>query len=88
MKKSTKNTKPAYIVNMDMIESLSDIDVAFGLAKQEAGLAISDDELVSICTKVCRELGPTVTIVDCTNCMVVRKKPWYKRFWNWLTKKR
>lgn len=44
MRKSTKEIKPSHIVNVDDIETLGEIDAAFALAKQDAGLAITDKE--------------------------------------------
>lgn len=87
MKKSIKENKPAFIVDATKIKSLSDIDVAFGLAKQDAGLPISNEELAAICKDVCDHFATMITIVDCSNCEC-KKKPWYKRFWNWLTGKK
>ena len=87
MKKNTKKTfKPSYKVDIDKIETLNDIDLAFGLSKQKAGLAISDKELAAICTDVCDHFCPKTTVVIC-NCKQEKKLPWYKRFWNWLTRK-
>lgn len=81
-KKNIKATKkPAYIVNVDAIEHLDDIDTVFGLAKHNAGLPISDDELASICYSMIEQFGTKIFIVDC-KC----DTPWYKRFWNWVTK--
>ena len=88
MKKTTKKVKPAYIVNMDNMQTLEDIDVEFGMAKHNAGLAISDIELAAIVHTVCKNVcTPDIIIYDCT-CKCEKKKPWYKRFWNWLTHKK
>lgn len=93
MKKTTKSKEPVYFVHIDEIEDLNDIDVAFGLAKQEAGLPISDEEFDAITSFIVKEVyasfAPmTVTVVDCSNCGIkVKKQPWYKRFWNWLRRK-
>ena len=82
-----KNTKikPSYIVDIDNITCLEDIPSAYAIAKQEAGMPLTDDELIAICKRVYDELGPKITIVDVTECTCCKKKPWYKRFWNWLT---
>lgn len=86
MKKSTKKVnKPSYTVNLDEIETLEDIPVVWGLAKQEAGLAMSDAELLAICKRVLDECGTTVIVVEC-KCEC-KKLPWYKRFWNWIRRK-
>lgn len=81
-KKTTKKVnEPSYIVNLDSIETLEDIPVAWGLAKQEAGLAITDEELIAICMKVCMECGTRITTIIC-ECE--KKQPWYKRLWKKL----
>jgi hypothetical protein len=84
MKKTVKNTKPSYTVDLTKVKTLEDIDVAFGLAKQKAGLAISDEELSAIVFDAIKAFGPRITIVDCT-CPKAAKKPnIFKRFWNWM----
>ena len=84
-KKTKKQTKPKYTVDLRGIETFNDIDVAFGLAKHKAGLPISNDELEAIVFDAYEMFGPKITIVDCNcECPTIKKKPWYKRFWNWL----
>lgn len=78
MKKNAKKVKYDYIVNVSDIKGLEDIDCVFALAKQNAGLPITDEELVAIVTRVCEECVPKPTFVFC-EC---EKKPWYKRFWS------
>lgn len=86
MRKSTKEIKPSYIVNVDDIETLGEIDAAFALAKQDAGLAITDKELMDIVRFILDEFGPKVTVIGLGE-IIPKKKPWYKRFWNWITRK-
>ena len=86
MKKTTKNTKPAYLVYVNDIETLSDINVAFGIAKQEAGLPISADEFDAITDFIVKttvaSLLPQTIFMQCINCETkVKKQPWYKRAW-------
>lgn len=50
-KKTVKEFKPAYVVDLTDAESTTDVYVAFGLAKQGAGLPISDTELDAIIDK-------------------------------------
>lgn len=88
MKKSTKEFKPTYVVNIDEIEYLEDIPSVWALAKQDAGLPLTDEELTDICVRVCREMRPIITVVGCNCDCVTKKEPWYKRFWNWLTRKK
>lgn len=51
VKKTEKVKKPAFIVDLTNVETPNDIYVQFGLAKQRAGLAMTDDELIAIYTR-------------------------------------
>jgi hypothetical protein len=84
MKNTPKKVKPAYIVNMDNMQTLEDIDVEFGLAKHDAGLAISDIELAAIVRNACKPVRTLEIIIHDCDSTYEKKKPWYKRFWNWL----
>ena len=87
-KNTKKSTKPAFIVNMDNITSLEDVAVEFALAKQDAGLPISDSDLSAIIHFVVDHCAPKFIFIDCDKCSTkCQKKPWYKRFWNWLLRK-
>lgn len=48
IKKNTKEVKPAFIVDLTHIEEPEDVYMAFGLAKQNAGLPINDIEFTAI----------------------------------------
>lgn len=85
MKKTIKNKKYSYIVDLRDIERLEDIAPTWAFAKQKAGLALTDDELAEICAYVYDTFGPKITVVNMCNCPC-KKLPWYKRFWRWLTK--
>ena len=80
MKKKT--FKPSYVVDLDEIETLADIPVVFALAKHNAHLALTDEELQDIIDAA----TPKITFIYC-KCECAKKKPWYKRFWNWLIRK-
>lgn len=76
MKKSNKKFKPDFVVDITNAFTQKELNDAFVTAKSEA-LSIGD-----------------VTINDCP-CdahviiiMPAKKKPWYKRFWNWITRKK
>lgn len=87
--KKIKKQKYSYIVDMSEIESLDDIAVVFALSKHNAGLTLSDNELFDIIEWTALKCAPVIKVclVDCTcKCAKEEKKPWYKRFWNWLTK--
>ena len=89
MKKTTtkkiSNKKYSYIVNLNDIQYLDDIRPVFALAKQDAGLPLTDDELMSIVEYFYEAVGPKVTCMICEEKK--EKKPWYKRFWNWIRRK-
>lgn len=80
MKKNTKKVKYDYIVNVSDIESLGDIDCVFALAKHNAGLALTDEELEAIIIYTCDRFTPKLVVMRC-DCEC-EKKPWYKRFWS------
>ena len=88
-KKVNKAIKPAYIVNVDDIERLRDIDVVFALAKQNAGMSLSDLELTAIVDYVVNEAIDRIQpkIFFLCECDCEKKQPWYKRFWKWLRRK-
>ena len=85
----TKKFNPAYIVDITNCENDREILCAFGIAKQKAGFAITDDELDAIVNE-----NSIITIIENTpivinnTCDCKKKLPWYKRFWNWLTRKK
>lgn len=51
VKKTEKVKKPAFIVNLTDAETPTDVLMQFGLAKHNAGMAMTDDELIAICKK-------------------------------------
>ena len=51
-KKTVKEFKPAFVVDLTDAKSMTDVYVAFGLAKQSAGLPISDVEFDAITDKI------------------------------------
>ena len=76
MKKNNSKFKPDFVVDITNAFTLKELNDAFIAAKAEA-LSIGD-----------------VTINDCPSdahviiVMPAKKKPWYKRFWNWITCKK
>lgn len=87
MKKTKKEFKPSYIVNLDEIEHLDDIALVFALAKHNAGLPLTDQDLWDIIDHVAYNVRPHICICNCI-CTMKKKLPWYKRFWRWLTRKK
>ena len=84
MKKTTKKFKPTYLVELDNIKVLDDIDFEWAMAKHEAHLALTDDELVAIVERA--RMKVFVVFGQC-NVTPKKKAPWYKRFWKWLRRK-
>lgn len=85
-KKSIK-FKPAYTVNIANCEDATEVALEFALAKQNAGLHLTNENLEAIVNRaidVALESEPTVIFVNECECNCSKKKPWYKRFWNWL----
>lgn len=83
--KKINTKKYSYIVDYDKIEVMNDIDAVWALAKQEAGLPLTNSELGSIVLHSYEAFGPKVT-VQVYSCRCTKKTPWYKRVWNFLTK--
>ena len=75
-----KQTKPVSIVDMNDIEVLDDIAPVFARAKQDAGLALTDDELTSIIEYVAKNFPPKFIFVN-SICECCKREPWYKRLW-------
>lgn len=92
--KKINTKKYSYIVDYDKIEVMNDIDAVWALAKQEAGLPLTNSELESIVLHSYEAFGPKVTVriypCRCTKntpwYKCTKKTPWYKRVWNFLTK--
>ena len=76
MKKNNSKFKPDFVVDITNAFTLKELNDAFITAKADA-LSIGN-----------------VTINDCPSdahviiVMPAKKKPWYKRFWNWITRKK
>ena len=76
MKKNNSKFKPDFVVDITNAFTLKELNDAFIAAKADA-LSIGD-----------------VTINDCPSdahviiVMPAKKKPWYKRFWNWIIRKK
>lgn len=81
--KKIKEIKPSYTVCLNDIQTLSDIDLAWAYAKIESYL--TQDEITAMVEDIINTALPSKIVIyhpGCENC----KKPWYKRFWNWLKK--
>lgn len=87
--KSIKNikkpvVKPAFVVDATNCFDGYDLLLAFAYAKQKAGLPITDDELDAIVD----DNSVTIVIREEVERQIKPKKPWYKRFGNWLIGKK
>lgn len=93
-----KKFKPVYIVDVTDCTNDRSIVVAFVEAKVNAGLPITEDELYSVvCDHVDEVLTYAVdlaaqtipTKIELVNIHKAEKKPnVFKRFWNWITRKK
>ena len=99
VKKTKKSIKPAYVVDITGCETAADMKLAFIFAKAENKVPVSTEEI-----KFVQQLAVENTLdfgnlanqaVDafCDVCDIIEKalepkKPWYKRFWNWITRKK
>ena len=84
MKKITK-INPSYTVDIDQIEYLDDIEPTFALGKHNAGLALTDEELMTLVDFLANNRKIMVFVYSCRP--EVKKDPWYKRLWNWIRRK-
>ena len=94
--KATKKTKYDFIVDLTKCDEPEWVRFEFIRAKAKAGVKLTDDDLDYIFTL---GISETVDIINfcltafatevkvSTTKIVMKKKPWYKRFWNWITRK-
>ena len=103
VKKTVKVVRPKYTIDMTNIANIDDVTASFIGQKILNGMKLTDSDIstiVSIATDIVLEdLMPE----DCSaivndggvyrKCTAIRvenkvKKPWYKRAWNWITRKK
>ena len=103
VKKTVKISRPKYTIDMTNVANVNDITESFIGQKILNGMKLTDSDIstiVSIATDIVLEdLMPE----DCSaivndggvyrKCTAIRvenkvKKPWYKRAWNWITRKK
>lgn len=99
-KKTTKNVKPAFIVDLTEAEDSADVMYAFANARFEAGIPLEQrdyDIIVAVSTNTAIEMVSdlakgifefeTIMLGEvCKKCLLAKKEPWYKRLWNWIKK--
>ena len=103
IKKTVKVKRPKYVISMLDAANVNDVTAYFIGKKISAGMSITDcdyDTIISIFTDyLLDELLPenlSAIIKDggvyrrCTAVPAEEKvkKPWYKRLWNWITRKK
>lgn len=89
-KKTVKKTviKPKFIVDLTKAETCEDIKFEFIKAKATQGVAVTEEDILFLVN-----LGAEIALKYIDMCIeeinkkaTQPKKPWYKRFWGWLTK--
>ena len=92
VKKTKAVKKPTFVVDISNANTVNDTVLAFAYAKQDAGLPITNDELVAIVIDAIDtfkdDIVPTCTVVVEKAKEVKKKLPWYKRFVKWLFRKK
>lgn len=103
VKKTVKVTKPKYTIDMTKAANMDDVTAGFISQKILNGMKLTYDDICTITLIVTdiilKNLMPEdwAAIVNdggiYRKCTAVRvdnevKKPWYKRAWNWITRKK
>lgn len=103
VKKTVKVTKPKYTIDMTNAASMDDITADFISQKIMNGMKLTESDVCTIVSIVTDIILKNLMPEDCTaivndggvyrKCTAVRvenevKKPWYKRAWNWITRKK
>lgn len=84
-KKSKKTVNPELIINTIGCETSADVYDRYIDAKVRAGRAITKDELEFTRDNANIYFVDVYHLIEC-KCEC-KKLPWYKRFWNWITRK-
>mgnify|MGYP002522275610 CR=1 FL=1 len=83
-----KIVKPEFIVDVMDVEDPFEVEVKFAEAKQKAGKPLTDRELDAIVTDRVEQNSYIMVVHETCDCKKCKKLPWYKRFWNWITRKK
>lgn len=87
VKKTTKKTvKPDFAIDINNATGAGDIYAALGWAKIDKYLTGS--EINAVLSEIQDELSPRIVVCNCTKCTCCKKPNIFKRFWNWLTRKK
>lgn len=103
IKKTVKVTKPKYTISMTEAANIDDITADFISQKIMNGMKLTESDVSTIVSIVTDIVLENLMPEDCSTivndggvyrkCTAVRienkvKKPWYKRAWNWITRKK
>ena len=85
-KQVKKNIQPDFIMNCTDLQTQADVYNELVHAKVRAGKPITEEELDIAKDYAAADAEENILII--TECnLIEKKKPWYKRFWNWLRRK-
>lgn len=79
MKESMKTYTPQFYVDLTNTETAEDVIKAFSSAKESAGIKDDKDWLTD---------SSIIIVIPKEEANTEERKPWYKRFWNWITRKK
>lgn len=103
VKKTVKVARPKYIIDMTNAANMDDITANFIGQKISNGMKLTDSDTSTIASIITDVILKDLMPEDCTaivndggvyrKCTAIRvekkvKKPWYKRVWNWITRKK
>lgn len=103
VKKTVKVARPKYIIDMTNAANMNDVTANFISQKISNGMKLTDLDISTIVSIVTDAILKDLMPEDCSaivkdggvyrKCTAERvevkaKKPWYKRVWNWITRKK
>lgn len=103
VKKTVKITRPKYTIDMTNAVNMEDIAGNFVGQKISNGMKLTYDDICTITSIITDLVLENLMPEDCSaivkdggvyrKCTAERvevkvKKPWYKRVWNWITRKK
>ena len=103
IKKTAKVKRPKYVIDMTNAANMNDVIANFIGQKISNGMKLTDSDISTIMSIVTDIILKDLMPDDCSaivkdggvyrKCTAERvevkaKKPWYKRAWNWITRKK
>lgn len=76
MKKAKSTFIPEFYVDLTNAKTTEEVANAFKMAKEAAGVVDDNKDWL---------IDASITIIIPSE---EKKSPWYKRFWNWITRKK